>query len=320
MREIRIATTQFENRDNDKAFNLGRIDQLAGQAAAGGAEIVSFHEGCIPAYSWIQPLEKEQLLEVAEPVPDGDSVQQLVEIAGRHQLVVMAGMLERDEEDHVYNCYVTVGPDGYITRFRKIHPFVNPHLSPGNEYNVIDLLGCKVGFLICYDNNLVENVRLTAMMGAEIILVPHVTGCLPSPMPGRGVVAPEVWENRERDPERCRQEFDGPKGRGWLMRWLPARAYENGVYLVYSNPIGADGETIKPGGSLVLDPFGEILTECRLLGDQVVVATLDPAKIELAPGQSYIRARRPELYAAMTAPNPHLGPGGRPDVWWKTRR
>ena len=93
MREIRIATTQFENRDNDKAFNLGRIDQLAGQAAAGGAEIVSFHEGCIPAYSWIQPLEKEQLLEVAEPVPDGDSVQQLVEIAGRHQLVVMAGML-----------------------------------------------------------------------------------------------------------------------------------------------------------------------------------------------------------------------------------
>ncbi len=72
MREIRIATAQFENRDNDKPFNLGRIDQLAGQAAEGGAEIVSFHEGCIPGYSWIQPLEKSQLLEVAEPVPDGD--------------------------------------------------------------------------------------------------------------------------------------------------------------------------------------------------------------------------------------------------------
>ena len=124
MREIRIAAAQFENRDNDKSFNLQRIDELAQQAADGGAEIVSFHEGCIPGYSWIQPLEKEQLLEVAEPVPDGSSVQQLIEIARRHQLVVMAGLLERDEDDHVYNCYVTVGPDGYIV-FSPAHKFVN---------------------------------------------------------------------------------------------------------------------------------------------------------------------------------------------------
>ena len=43
MREIRIATAQFENRDNDKSFNLQRIDELAQQAAEGGAEIV-YHE------------------------------------------------------------------------------------------------------------------------------------------------------------------------------------------------------------------------------------------------------------------------------------
>ena len=41
----------------------------------------------------------------------------------------------------------------------------------GNEFNVIDLLGCKVGFLICYDNNLPENVRLTTMLGAEVIFM-----------------------------------------------------------------------------------------------------------------------------------------------------
>ena len=52
----------------------------------------------------------------------------------------------------------------------------------------------------------------------------------------------------------------------------------------------------------------------------MVTATLDPAKIERASGQSYIRARRPELYGAMVEPNPALGPGGRPDVWWKKHR
>ena len=106
---------------------------------------------------------------------------------------------------------------------------------------------------------------------------------------------PAIWHNRDRDPVRCRQEFDGPKGRGWIMRWLPARAWENGVFAVYSNPIGVEGGTIKPGGSMILDPFGEVLEECRTLGDDVVVATLDPHKLELASGASYIRARRPEL-------------------------
>lgn len=138
-------------------------------------------------------------------------------------------------------------------------------------------------------------------------------------MPGRGTVAPEIWHNRERDPVRCRQEFDGPKGRGWIMRWLPARCWENGFFGVYSNPIGVEGGTIKPGGAMILDPFGEVLEECRTLGDDVVAATLDPQKLELASGRSYIHARRPELYAAMVAGNPNLGPDRRPDVWWKKK-
>ena len=82
-------------------------------------------------------------------------------------------------------------------------------------------------------------------------------------MPGRGTVDCALWENRDRDPARLRQEFQGPKGRGWLMRWLPARCWENGVYAVFSNPIGVDDDTIKPGLAMILDPFGEVLAESR---------------------------------------------------------
>ena len=301
MREIRVAAAQFEAQDNNKAYNLARVRDLTRAAVERGAEIISFHECCLPGYTWVQTLSFQQLAAIAEPVPDGPSVRELIRIAREFGVVVMAGMFEH-EEDRLYNCYVTVGPQGYITRFRKLHPFINPHLTPGPEYNVIDLLDCKVGFLTCYDNNLPENPRITALMGAEIIIAPHVTGCLPSVMPGRGKVDPVLWENRERDPARLRQEFNGPKGREWLMRWLPTRAYENGLYYVFSNPIGFDYDTIKPGLAMILDPFGEVVTESTTLGDDVVVALLTPDKIEQSSGRRYLKARRPELYDTMVEP------------------
>lgn len=302
MRDITVATAQFEYRDDDKQFNLSRIRELTRLAKGQGAEIVSFHEGCVPGYSWLQPLSRAQLWEVAESVPEGPSIAALVDIATEHDIVVMAGLIERDADDRLYNCYVTVGPEGFITRFHKLHPFVNPHLTPGADFHVIDLRGCKVGFLICYDNNLPENVRVTTLLGAEIIFMPHVTGCLPSEMPGRGVIDREIWENRHRDPVRLRQEIRGPKGRAWLMRWLPTRAYENGVYAVFSNAVGWDYDTVKPGLSMVLDPFGEILAESHALGDDIVVAHLTADKLDIAPGRRYRMARRPELYGKLVEP------------------
>jgi predicted amidohydrolase len=299
-----VGAAQFEHRNNDKSFNLSRIRELTGRAVDQGAEIVSFHECCVSGYTFLQHLDQAGLAEVAEPVPGGPATRALEAIAREYGAVVMAGLVETDAARRFFNCYVTVGPDGFITKFRKLHTFINPALTPGDSYNVIDLLGIKAGFLICYDNNLPENVRITTMLGAEVIFMPHVTGCLPSPMPGRGTVDRALWENRERDPARLRQEFQGPKGRGWLMRWLPARAWENGVYAVFSNVIGVDDDTIKPGLAMILDPFGEVVVESQALGDDVVVALLTPERLEVSSGRRYLRARRPEHYGKLVEPPP----------------
>ena len=104
------------------------------------------------------------------------------------------------------------------------------------------------------------------------------------------------------DQERLRQEFEGPKGREWLMRWVPARAYENGVYAVFSNPIGWDYDTVKPGLAMILDPYGEVLAESRALDEDVVVAQLTPDKLEQSSGRRYLLARRPELYGKLVEP------------------
>ena len=301
MRDIRIAAAQFEYRDGEKAYNLSRVRDLTRKAVEQGAEIVSFHECCLSGYSFVQTFSKPQLAELAEPVPDGPTTRELIAIAKEFNVAVLAGLFERDG-DRLHNTYVCVTPEGFIAKHRKLHTFVSKHLTPGDKHTVFDLCGCKCGILICYDNNLPENVRIAALKGAEIVFMPHVTGCLPSTMPGRGTVDPKLWANRESDPVPLRLEFAGPKGRGWLMRWLPARAWENGIYAVFTNAIGLDGNEIRPGNAMIFDPFGETLVECNTLGDDVVVGFCTAEKIALSSGRRYLRARRPDIYGKLVEP------------------
>jgi predicted amidohydrolase len=86
------------------------------------------------------------------------------------------------------------------------------------------------------------------------------------------------------------------KGRDWLMKWLPARAYDNAVYVVFSNPIGMDDDQLKNGCSMIIDPFGDVIVECRVLGDDLVTTVVTPEKLTQAGGHRYLKARRPDLY------------------------
>lgn len=104
------------------------------------------------------------------------------------------------------------------------------------------------------------------------------------------------------DPAPCKAELCGPKGRGWLMRWLPSRAHDNGMFLLFSNGVGIDDDEIRTGNSMILDPYGEIIAESRALGDAMVVADLDASLLPTSSGRRWLRARRPELYDSLTRP------------------
>lgn len=296
MKTLQIATAQFENRSGDKAYNLSVIRDLAQQAAGEGADVIAFHECSVTGYTFARHLDKEQMLDLAEFIPDGPSIQALTGIARELNIVILAGLFEKDADDRLYKAYVCVDKNGLVAKYRKLHPFINPHLTPGDRYVVFDLLGWKCGILICYDNNVIENVRATTLLGADIIFMPHVTMCTPSTRPGAGFVDPVLWERRHEDPTSLRQEFDGLKGRAWLMKWLPARAYDNAIYAVFSNPIGMDDDQLKNGCSMILDPFGDVIAECRKLGNDIAIATIIPEKLQQAGGYRYKKARRPELY------------------------
>lgn len=296
MDKIKISTAQFEHRSGDKEYNLSVIDKLAKAAAFEGSNAIAFHECSLTGYTFARNLSKEQMLELAEIIPEGPSILSLSQIAKKYNITILAGLFEKDKENNLYKAYVAVDKNGLIAKHRKLHPFINPYLNPGNSYTVFELHGWKCGILICYDNNIIENVRATALLGADIIFMPHVTMCTPSTRPGAGFVDPELWYNRENDPTSLRLEFDGMKGREWLMKWLPSRAYDNAVYAVFSNPIGMDDDQLKNGCSMILDPFGDIIGECRTFEDSITTATITPEKLSQAGGSRYIKARRPELY------------------------
>ncbi len=291
-----ISTAQFENRSGDKNYNLSVIETLSKKAAQEGSDAIAFHECSVTAYTFARHLSREQLLEVSEIIPEGPSTSRLIEISKRNNIIILAGLFEKDKYDNLFKAYVCVDGSGLRAKFRKLHPFINPHLTPGDKYCVFELEGWKCGILVCYDNNVIENVRATRFLGAEIIFMPHVTMCTPSTRPGAGFVNPDLWKNRDRDPTSLRLEFDGMKGRDWLMKWLPARSYDNAIYTVFSNPIGMDDDQLKNGCSMIIDPFGDILAECRTLGDDFVSAKLTREKLTQAGGYRYINARRPDLY------------------------
>lgn len=295
MNNIKISTAQFENASGDKEFNLDRISELAGLAAAEGSRAIAFHECSVTGYSFARNLSKDEMFELAEPVPGGPSISRLMQISSENKIAVLAGLFEKDD-NRIYKTYVCADGGRVIAKYRKLHPFINPNITPGNKYCVFELDGWKCGILICYDNNVVENVRATALLGAQIIFMPHVTMCTPSSRPGAGFVDPGLWKNREADPTSLRLEFDGMKGRAWLMKWLPSRAYDNAVYAIFSNPIGMDDDQLKNGCSMIIDPFGDILAECRKLGDDIATALITPEKLTMAGGYRYTLARRPDLY------------------------
>jgi predicted amidohydrolase len=305
MQHLKIATAQFEMASGDKEHNLQIIRGLAQKAAAEGADAIAFHENSISGYSFARHLTATELLRLAEPIPDGPSTIKLIDLARNLDIAILAGLFECDDDGRIYKAYVCVDSTGLIAKHRKLHPFIHPAITPGDSYTLFNLKGWNCGILICYDNNVIENVRATALLGADVIFMPHVTMCTPSTRPGAGFVDPKLWAARDTDPTSLRIEFDGLKGRQWLMKWLPARAYDNAIYAVFSNAIGMDDDQLKNGCSMILDPFGDIIAECRNLGNDIAIATLTPEKLKLAGGYRYRKARRPELYADIIG-RPHV--------------
>lgn len=304
MQNLVAASAQFESVPGDKQANLAKVRRWAEAAAGRGAELLVTPECSITGYWFLWHLSRGALCGLAEAVPEGASARALIALAREYGIAIGAGLIERGEDGNLYNTYVVALPDGAAHRHRKLHAFVSEHVSCGSEYTVFDLpQGWRAGVLICYDCNLIENVRATALAGADVLIAPHQTGGCRTRNPHLiGAIGHGVWERRREDPAAIEAELRGEKGRGWLMRWLPSRAHDNGLFLIFSNGIGVDDDEIRTGNAMILDPYGRILAETWKADDDLVLAELDASLLEGSTGRMWMAARRPELYGPLGQP------------------
>jgi deaminated glutathione amidase len=138
-------------------------------------------------YPWVRMVVFSELAvsgplpQAAQPIP-GPAEEALRELAAMHSLWLVSGSMYELSGDHVYNTASVIDPDGDVVgRYRKMFPF-EPYelgISAGDEFLVFDVPDVgRFGLYICYDMWIPETSRTLAVMGAEVILRPTMTGTI----------------------------------------------------------------------------------------------------------------------------------------------
>jgi predicted amidohydrolase len=298
---MKVATVQFQHVANDLKANLKVVKGYVEQAAEKNVQLIVFPECCLSGYWHLRNLSRVQLKELAENVPAGAACTEIKDLANTHNISIGVGLVELSEDGTLYNAFFVVNADGTWVNHRKLHCFVSEHITSGDSFTTLDTpSGVRLGVLTCYDNNIVENVRATALLGAQILLAPHQTGGCNSGSPGAmGVIDVNLWDGGDDRYDELKRECNGQKGRGWLMRWLPSRAHDNGMFLIFSNGIGRDDNEVRTGNSMIIDAYGRVLVEAENPREQMLITDLDLSLSERATGTRWIRARRPQLYGSL---------------------
>lgn len=267
MKDIRIAAAIFQSRLLETDRNLDRMEGLIRAAKAEGAAVVCFPEMNITGYS-----SGPDIQAAAEPIP-GPISRRLCDMAAGEGMVVLAGMAERDGEGRIYVSHLAVEPSGKVSVYRKLHiaPPEKAVYSPGETIPLFDIEGIVFGIQLCYDTHFPELSTLMTQRGADVVFMPHA-----SP---RGT------------PE--------DKYRSW-SRHLPARAFDNSLYIVACNQSGKNANGLRfPGIAMVIDPSGNVVGKDLSDREGLIVADLSAAAVERVrnhPMRFFFPNRRPGLY------------------------
>ena len=269
MNTLRIAAAVVSAPVGNKKENLARTARWTKIAADRGCRVICFPEMNITGYC-----NKEDMAEHAEAIP-GPASDRLLALARETGVTVLAGMAEKDADGHLYIVHLAADPDGELAVYRKLHlaPPEQALYSAGTDVPLFKVAGTTCGIQLCYDAHFPELTTRMAVDGADVIFVPHAS-------PSRGMSVAD-------------------KHQSW-MRHLPARAYDNSLFIVACNLTGDNCNGLDfPGNALIVDPSGVIVD--KKMDDRVglVVADLEAAALEHVRGHRmryFLPNRRPDLY------------------------
>jgi predicted amidohydrolase len=263
---MRISIYQGPAQAGTAARNLDRLEARAAAAASAGASLLICPEMFLTGYN-IGAAAAARLAEAA----DGPSLARAARIARDHGIGLLFGYPERGGDGAIYNAASLIDRDGAaLASYRKCHLFGDldrAMFRAGSRLpEVVEMDGVRVGLAICYDIEFPETVRLLALCGADLVVVPTAL------MDPFEIVARTL---------------------------VPARAVENQLFLAYANRCGQEGDLRYCGLSCVVGPDGVDLVRAGR-GEELVFADLDLDRLRASRSlNTYLRDRRPELYAPL---------------------
>jgi len=269
MTQCTLALAQIESSCLDQRGNLEKMIAYARRAEEAGADLLCFPEGALTGYC------TERAREFALPL-DSTPCLRLAALARELGLLIAVGLLERAPDGRVFITQMLCRPDGIHRFYRKTHLGGKEAgwISAGDRLPVFETAQGVIGMAVCYDTHYPALVETLSLKGAELVLAPFA-----SP---KDSLRRETW-----------------------MKYLPARAYDNRVYLGCCNLVGGNGIGGHfSGGTVLFDPDGEVVCENFSQEETLLTARISPALLKayrggepsVLPYRYFPAGRRTALY------------------------
>lgn len=272
MRKVRIGLCQMMVVKSTKKENILKAKSMIYEAADKGAEIVALPEmfNC--------PYNNKHFREYAETYPSGETLNMLSAAAKEKNIFIVGGSIpELDEQGRVFNTSFVFDNKGeMIGKHRKVHLFdidikdgvkfkESEVLTAGSDITIIDTPWGKVGIAICYDIRFPELIRIMALKGVKIVIIPAAFNM---------TTGPAHWE---------------------LL--FKSRALDNQVYVVGVSPARNEKYSyVAYGNSLIANPWGSIIGKLDekegILVEDINLDYIDEVRESLP----LLRHRRKDLY------------------------
>jgi len=268
--EVTVALAQIPSRIGDKEHNIKEMEKKIKQAKRKGANLVIFPELALTGY-----VCRDLVYELAEQIPTGPSISQIIDIAKRESVHVIFGMIEHSTKAGavLYNTAVLIGPRGFIGKYQKMHLPTHSvfeekrYFRPGYQTPVYETSIGKLGMIICYDIYFPEITRLMRLKGSQLI------ACISASPSTR---------------------------RGFFEVLTAARAIESTVFLAFTNRVGVEDGLQFWGGSRLIAPSGSIIAQAKYDEEDLVVAKINYSDMKRVEAfVPTLRDLRPELFNAL---------------------
>lgn len=261
---LKVAAVQFNPKFLDLKSNRNKIQELVKTSITEyNSELVVLPELAFSGYNFES---MDQVEKTGEEIPNSDSCKLLKQLSMENKIYIISGINEK-EKNKYYNSAVVFGPQGYITKYRKIQLYAREKefFQLGNSKpEIFDLKGYKIGIMICFDWFFPEIPRTIALMGADVIC--HLMNAV---IPDGAYL-----------------------GDTYHSKW-------NRIFIILANRIGKEGNLEFIGRSIITDHTGKILQKASPDKEQIIAANIDPILArnkKLNPYNDVITDRQTKFY------------------------